>query len=381
MRCFIHTPLAITVLLLSLSSVDPACGCAGDCDGSGTVTIDELVGAVGMALVSRPTGDCPAIDGDANDTVTIDEVLAAISASLHGCRATPTSVPTPAPVSPTPVRLARCDISPAQHIVHLAGCTGDAADRRGSLEVSASAECCWTTTVRGEGVQVSPQRACGNATMLYELPPNRSAEFMSFDLVFIADADGFAAGVGFEVRGCGATRGPLPTRTPRPTVTASPTYDARTPSPTPSSTPACVLTLDKTYTEVSGCAASEVGRSGRVGVSTSPPSCCWSVQVTGDLAEVAPSEGCGDGEVRFSLPRNTDSSPRGVGISFSPTIPGQSVTLSVHQRRGCTPTTTRTTSRTSTPTATRTPTRTGTPTRTPFPTRPHASTATPVAGF
>jgi len=59
--------------------------CTGDCDGSGTVTVDELVTGVNIALGSRDVGECRSFDADRNDSVTIDELVNAVNNALDGC--------------------------------------------------------------------------------------------------------------------------------------------------------------------------------------------------------------------------------------------------------------------------------------------------------
>ncbi len=63
----------------------PASTCAGDCDGDGTVTIDELVGGVALALADTSAATCPALDTTGDDRVTIAELIAAVAAALNGC--------------------------------------------------------------------------------------------------------------------------------------------------------------------------------------------------------------------------------------------------------------------------------------------------------
>lgn len=63
----------------------PTPPCPGDCNGDGTVTIDELVGGVAIALGASPVADCAALDGDANGEVRIDELLRAVTAALQHC--------------------------------------------------------------------------------------------------------------------------------------------------------------------------------------------------------------------------------------------------------------------------------------------------------
>lgn len=54
----------------------------GDCNADGQVGIDELVLGVRIALGDSPPATCPAIDDDGNGTVTIDELIGAVSAAL-----------------------------------------------------------------------------------------------------------------------------------------------------------------------------------------------------------------------------------------------------------------------------------------------------------
>lgn len=59
--------------------------CAGDCDGNGAVSIDELLRAVGIALAVQPAGSCDAADPGRDGVVTIDELVRAVNNSLDGC--------------------------------------------------------------------------------------------------------------------------------------------------------------------------------------------------------------------------------------------------------------------------------------------------------
>ena len=62
----IRIALGFTVCLWSWQAVVlPASGvaqCVGDCDGSGTVTVNELVEGVTIALGDRSLGDCASFD-------------------------------------------------------------------------------------------------------------------------------------------------------------------------------------------------------------------------------------------------------------------------------------------------------------------------------
>ena len=62
-----------------------AAACAGDCNGSGTVDISELVGAVGIALGNAPVTTCSAADRNDDGEVAINELIAAVASALNGC--------------------------------------------------------------------------------------------------------------------------------------------------------------------------------------------------------------------------------------------------------------------------------------------------------
>jgi hypothetical protein len=62
-----------------------ASACTGDCDGSGDVTVDEIITMVNIALGMRPIDDCPAGDSGGDGKVTVDEIVAAVNHALNGC--------------------------------------------------------------------------------------------------------------------------------------------------------------------------------------------------------------------------------------------------------------------------------------------------------
>jgi len=63
------------------------CGgtCAGDCDGSGSVTVDELVHGVAIALERAGIASCASLDTDGDALVSIGELVAAVDRALGGC--------------------------------------------------------------------------------------------------------------------------------------------------------------------------------------------------------------------------------------------------------------------------------------------------------
>ncbi len=86
--------IAVAAVLVMASSLfaGPARGCAGDCNGDGEVTVDEIVRAVAIALGSVPVESCLAADGNGDVEITVDEIVAGVNAALRGCA---TSSPTP----------------------------------------------------------------------------------------------------------------------------------------------------------------------------------------------------------------------------------------------------------------------------------------------
>ncbi len=74
--------------------------CVGDCNGDGTVGINELILAVNIAIGSRDVADCPSIDRDDNGTVSINELILAVNNALDGCQpGEPTATNPPEPTA------------------------------------------------------------------------------------------------------------------------------------------------------------------------------------------------------------------------------------------------------------------------------------------
>jgi hypothetical protein len=71
-----HPTIAVELIVLP---------CVGDCDGSGDVTIDELITMVNSALGSAQSA-CPDGDADGNGTIEITEIIAAVNNTLNGCQ-------------------------------------------------------------------------------------------------------------------------------------------------------------------------------------------------------------------------------------------------------------------------------------------------------
>jgi hypothetical protein len=63
--------------------------CAGDCDGSGRVTVDDLILAVNIALGQQLLGRCRSLDADHDGVIAINELIRAVAYALDGCPGAP----------------------------------------------------------------------------------------------------------------------------------------------------------------------------------------------------------------------------------------------------------------------------------------------------
>src|SRR6186997_1430676 len=79
--------------------------CVGDCASSGYVTVVNIVTGVNIALGATPLSFCPAFD-NGSGKVTIDILVTAVGNALRGCPPQPTATDAP---SPTPTDDAALD--------------------------------------------------------------------------------------------------------------------------------------------------------------------------------------------------------------------------------------------------------------------------------
>lgn len=93
-------PCALLILGVVVSHGAAAQTCPSDCDGDGTVGVNELIRCVNIALGNAQLNSCPACDTNADARVMVNELVQGVSVALTGCG--PLSTPTP--VSRTPVR-------------------------------------------------------------------------------------------------------------------------------------------------------------------------------------------------------------------------------------------------------------------------------------
>jgi hypothetical protein len=74
-----HTPLVPTT-----ETAGPQL-CVGDCDGNHTVSITELTLGVLIITGERSLAFCPALDANADATLEINELIGAVALALAGC--------------------------------------------------------------------------------------------------------------------------------------------------------------------------------------------------------------------------------------------------------------------------------------------------------
>ncbi len=59
--------------------------CPGDCSKNGTVTVDEILTMVHIALGNADLSTCLVGDANHDSRITIDDILVAVLKALHGC--------------------------------------------------------------------------------------------------------------------------------------------------------------------------------------------------------------------------------------------------------------------------------------------------------
>lgn len=61
-------------------------GCVGDCDGRGSVTVNELITMVNVALGNALLSTCPVSDADGSGDITVNEIIRAVNNAPNGCQ-------------------------------------------------------------------------------------------------------------------------------------------------------------------------------------------------------------------------------------------------------------------------------------------------------
>ncbi|MBI3784147.1 MAG: DUF3604 domain-containing protein [Deltaproteobacteria bacterium] len=90
---FLTAVFGTALLMLTVAAARATSSCSGDCDGSGDVTVDELVLMVNISLGNADLATCPVGDRDGSGDITIDEIIAAANNAAGLC-------PPPEPACP-----------------------------------------------------------------------------------------------------------------------------------------------------------------------------------------------------------------------------------------------------------------------------------------
>jgi len=77
--------VAITDGQIVLGGGGGCMSCVGDCDMSGSVTIDDIIIMVSIAQNARPAGDCTCGDADMSGDIDISEIIQAVTNALGTC--------------------------------------------------------------------------------------------------------------------------------------------------------------------------------------------------------------------------------------------------------------------------------------------------------
>ncbi len=86
MKTRMYSMVAILAVagMLAIAPRAARAACTGDCNGDGSVTVDEIVTMVNLALNGGTTG-CTAGDSNGDGTITVDEIVTAVNNALNGC--------------------------------------------------------------------------------------------------------------------------------------------------------------------------------------------------------------------------------------------------------------------------------------------------------
>jgi hypothetical protein len=76
------SPSPLTTAATPSFTATPGGALAGDCDGSGRITVADLIRGIRIALGLAPLDDCPSFDRNGDGHVTIDEIIEAIDTVL-----------------------------------------------------------------------------------------------------------------------------------------------------------------------------------------------------------------------------------------------------------------------------------------------------------
>lgn len=84
---FLGVGISALAFFVSVASPAEAQSCLGDCNSGGSVTVDELLVGLNIALGTNPVDDCPAFEATTDGAVTVDELVRGVQNALQGCPA------------------------------------------------------------------------------------------------------------------------------------------------------------------------------------------------------------------------------------------------------------------------------------------------------
>ena len=77
--------VAVVVMAVTLTGGAAHARCTGDCKDDGSVTVDDVLLAVNVALGTVAVSECLAADVGGDGQVTVDELVQAVDNALNGC--------------------------------------------------------------------------------------------------------------------------------------------------------------------------------------------------------------------------------------------------------------------------------------------------------
>ncbi len=75
----------VPAFALVLAAGTASAQCVGDCNADASVTVDEIITGVNIALGTAAISSCDAFDSSGDGAVTVDEILTAVNFALVGC--------------------------------------------------------------------------------------------------------------------------------------------------------------------------------------------------------------------------------------------------------------------------------------------------------
>ncbi|MFI5397141.1 MAG: hypothetical protein ACHQ9S_16510 [Candidatus Binatia bacterium] len=79
------TPTGVATPTATPTATATLVACVGDCNGRRTVTVDEILIMVDIALGNAPLHLCNSGDANGDGRITVDEILSAVNNALNGC--------------------------------------------------------------------------------------------------------------------------------------------------------------------------------------------------------------------------------------------------------------------------------------------------------